>query len=79
MPAKTRIDITALPAFPHRCGRATVRPARLRRRRAAAWRVEDRQCDYFEVRPVDLGCVQSDMDACAGHVLDFGGRKQSRF
>jgi hypothetical protein len=79
MLAKTRIDITAIPAFPHWCRRAAVRPARLRRRGAAAWRVEDRQCDYFEVRPVGLGCVQSDMGACAGHVLAFGGREQSGF
>jgi hypothetical protein len=77
MRAKNRIDITAIPTFPHWCGRATVRPARLRRRGAAAWGVEDRQCDYFEVRPVGLGCVQSDMDACAGHVLSFGWCEQS--
>ena len=79
MPAKTQIDTTAIPAFPHWCRRATVRPARLRRRGTATWQVEDRQCDYVEVQPVGLGCVQSDMDACAGHVLAFGGREQSRF
>jgi hypothetical protein len=75
----SRIDITAIPAFPHRCGRATIRPARLRRCGAAAWRVEDRQCDYFEVRLVRLGRKISIVDACLGHVFAFGGREQSRF
>jgi len=74
-----KIDITGVPAFPRWRRRAALRPARFHRRRVAAWRVDDCQCDAFEVRPVGLGCVQSDMGACAGHVLSFGWRKQSRF
>ena len=74
-----KIDFAGVPAFPQWRGRAALRPARFHRHRVAAWRVEDCQCDTFEVRPVGLGCVQSDMGACAGHVLAFGGREQSGF
>ena len=69
-----KIDITGLPAFPRWRGRATLHPARFHRRRVAAWRVEDGQCDAFEVRLVGLGCVQSDVGTRAGDVLAFGWR-----
>jgi len=79
MLAKTRIDITVILAIPHCRGRATVRPARHRGRGTAAWLVEDRRCDYFEVQLVRLERPLSIVDTCIGHVLAFGGREQSRF
>ena len=74
-----QIDIAGVPAFPRRRGRAALRPSWVHRRRVAAWGVEDGQCDAFEVRPVGLGRAQSDVDACAWHVLSFRWCEQSRF
>ena len=74
---KPNIDIAGVLAFPLWCGRAALHPARFHRRRVTVWRVDDRQYDAFEVRSVGLGRVQSDMDACTGHVLSFGWREQS--
>lgn len=79
MRTKLQIDIPAVPAFPRWRGRAAIHPARVHGRRAAAWRVDDRRCDAFEVRLVCLGRAQSVVDACVGHVLSFGWHKQSRF
>jgi beta-glucosidase len=72
-------DTSVIPSFPRWRGRAAIRPARVHRRRAAAWRAESGQCDAFEVRPVGLGRPQSVVDACLGHILSFGWREQSRF
>jgi hypothetical protein len=74
-----QIDFPGVSAFPQWGGRAAVRSAWLHRRRAAAWRVETRKRDAFEIRLVGLGRAQSDMGACPGYVLSFGWREQSGF
>ena len=74
-----KIDIAGILAFPIWRRRAALSPTWFHRHRVATWRVEDCQCDAFEVRPVGLGRVQSDMGACARYVLSFGWREQSRF